>query len=203
MRIHAPLALALALPAFAGGEIGLLLDRQLGKAQTVATGQQIRSGSYDAVSPTGMGFRVGTSFLDIGIMALGVNATYHPKAEEDLVLNGAKLGKFGAEYVAVGAGVDWKLLINVHAGVEIRREKFTGDLYPATGTGVLSGSATSTRPWMKFGLGFSVPLPVVSPFVRLEVAVPTTKNDKTGTPDDLRQALAPQYQVALYGGLRF
>lgn len=203
MRIHAPLALALALPAFAGGEIGLLLDKQMGKAQTVAAGQQIRSGNYDSVSPSGMGFRVGASFLDIGIMALGVNATYHPKAEEDLKINGAKIGKFGAEYVAVGAGLDWKLLINLHAGVEIRREKFTGDLYPPTGTGVLSGSASTTRPWMKFGLGFSIPLPVVSPFVRLELAVPTTKNDKTGTPDDLRQALAPQYQIALYGGLRF
>jgi len=206
MRKHAPfiLALALAMPAFAGGEIGLLLDRQLGKAQTVAAGQQIGSGNYDSVSPSGMRFRVGTSFLDIGIMSLGVNATYHPKAEEDLKLNGTKIGKFGVEYVAVGAGLDWKLLVNVHAGVEIRRERISGDLFPPPpGSGVLSGSASTTRPWMKFGIGFSVPFPVVSPFVRLEFAVPTTKNDKTGTPDDLRQALAPQYQVALYGGLRF
>jgi hypothetical protein len=206
MKKHVPLilALALAMPAFAGGEIGLLLDRQLGKAQTVAAGQQIHSGNYDSVSPSGMGFRVGASFLDIGIMALGVNATYHPKSEEDLKFNGAKVGKFGAEYLAVGAGLDWKLLVNLHAGVEIRRERFTGDLIPPPpGTGVLSGTVTTTRPWMKFGIGFSVPLPVVSPFVRLEFAVPTTKNDKTGTPDDLRQALAPQYQVALYGGLRF
>jgi hypothetical protein len=203
MRILIPVALALALPAFAGGEVGILLDKQMGKAQTVAAGQMIASGNYDSVSPSGMGFRVGDSFLDLGILALGVNATYHPKAEEDLKLNGMKIGRFGAEYVAIGAGLDWKLLVNLHAGVEIRREKLTGNLLPPVGAGVLTGSASTTRPWLKFGVGFGIPLPGVSPFLRLELAVPTTKNDKTGTPDDLRQALAPQYQVALYAGLRF
>lgn len=203
MRFHVPLILALALPASAGVEVGLLLDRQIGKAQTVAAGQQVASGTYDSVSPSGMGFRVGTSLLDLGVLALGLNATYHPKAEEDLKLGGATLGKFGSEYAAVGVGLDWKLVLNLHAGLEIRRERLSGDLRLPTGTGVVSGTASSTRPWMKVGVGFSVPLPVVSPFVRLELAVPTTKNEKTGTPDDLRQALAPQYQVALYGGLRF
>lgn len=188
-----------ALPAFAGTEIGLLLDRQTTKAHSVLVSQTSVNGSYDAGSLSGVGFRIGTSFLDVGLLAIGVNATYHPKSEQDLTFNGAKLGKYGAQYVAIGAGLDWKLLLNLHAGVEFRRESYSAD-FPAWGS---LGSTSLTRPWAKFGIGFSAPLPVLSPFVRLEVAFPTTKTDKTGTPDDLRQALAPQAQFAVYGGIRF
>ena len=206
MRVPVPalfLASALATPLLASGEVGILLDKQFGKAQSVAVGQMVASGNYDSVSPSGVGFRVGTSFLDLGVMSVGVNATYHPKAEEDLKWNGAKVGKVGMEYAAVGAGLDWKLLLNLHAGIEIRRERISGELPLPGGGGIISGNSTSTRPWMKLGVGFVAPLPLVSPFVRLELAMPTTKTDKTGTPDDLRQALAPQFQVALYGGIRF
>lgn len=197
-QLSAALLLA-ALPALASSEVGLLLDRQTTKAHSVLVSQSSVNGSYDAGSLSGMGFRIGTSFLDVGILAVGINATYHPKSEQDLVLNGAKIGKYGAQYVAVGAGLDWKLLLNLHAGVEFRRESYSAD-FPAWGS---LGSTSLTRPWAKFGIGFSVPLPVLSPFVRLEVAFPTTKTDKTGTPDDLRQALAPQAQFAVYGGIRF
>ena len=193
------LALSVALPSAAGTEIGILLDRQISKAQTVVVAQTAANGSYDAGNPSGMGFRIGTSFLDVGIMAVGVNATYHPKSEDDLKLNGTRIGKYGAQYIAVGAGLDWKLFLNLHAGVEIRRESYSAD-FPAWGS---TGSTSLTRPWVKFGVGFSVPTPVLSPFIRLEVAFPSTKTDKTGSPDDLRQALAPQTQVALYGGIRF
>ena len=196
--------LAASLPARAdGGEVGLLFDRLGGKAQTVAAGQQVAAGNYDAVSPTGLGFRAGLNLLDRKVLSLGLNATYHPRAEQDLKLGGTTLGKYGNEYAALGAGLDWKFLLNLHAGVEIRRERLSADLRPASGTGVLSGSVSSTRPWMTFGVGFSVPLPLISPFVRLEVATPTTRNDRTGTPDDLREALAPQLQVAVYAGIRF
>ncbi len=193
------LVLCAALPAAAGSEVGLLLDRQMSKAQTVAGAQTAVNGSYDAGDFSGVGIRVGTSFLDVGIMALGVNATYHPRSEQDLKLNGAKIGRYGAQYLAVGAGLDWKLLVNLHAGVEFRRETYSAD-FPAWGS---VGSTSLTRPWVKVGVGFSVPTPVLSPFVRLEVAFPSSKTDRTGTPEDLRQALAPQVQVAVYGGVRF
>jgi hypothetical protein len=193
------LALSATLPLVAGTEIGLLLDRQVSKTQSVLVAQTAVNGSYDAGNPSGMGFRVGTTFLDVGIMALGVNATYHPKSEEDLKLNGVKIGRYGAQYVAVGAGLDWKLLVNLHAGVEFRRETYSAD-FPAWGS---TGNTSLTRPWVKFGVGFSVPTPVLSPFIRLEVAFPSSRTEKTGTPEELRQALAPQAQVALYGGIRF
>jgi hypothetical protein len=48
-----------------------------------------------------------------------------------------------------------------------------------------------------------MPTPVVSPFVRLELAVPLTQSDSSNSPDDFRKAMAPSLQVALYGGIRF
>ena len=54
------------LPAMAT-ELGLLLDKQAGEAQTAAfgTGQK-----YDAVSPTGLGVRLGFDVLDLKVAAL-------------------------------------------------------------------------------------------------------------------------------------
>lgn len=194
-----PILLAATLPALAGAEVGLLFDRMTTKAHMVLVSQTAVNGNYDAGSLSGTGIRVGTTFIDLKVLSVGVNATWHPKSEQDLNLNGARIGKYGAQYIALGAGLDWKLLLNLHAGVEFRRETYSAD-FPAWGS---LGSTSLTRPWAKVGVGFSVPLPLVSPFVRLELAMPTTKTDKTSTPDDLRQALAPQAQVAIYAGVRF
>ena len=56
--------------------------------------------------------------------------------------------------MAIGAQVDWKFLVNLHAGVDIRREKLTTE----GSSGFGAGSTTYTRPWVKAGIGFSVPL---------------------------------------------
>jgi hypothetical protein len=69
-------------------------------------------------------------------------------------------------------------------------------------TSATGDSTTLVRPWVKAGVGYAVPTPV-SPFVRLEVAVPLTKDDSTGSADDFRKAMAPSLQVGLYGGIRF
>lgn len=185
-----------ALPMMAG-EVGILLDKQIGKAQAVAAGVAgLPSGNYDAVSPTGVGFRVGYSFIDLKVAELGMALTYHPKADGDIAVGGYK-GTYSNQYFAVGVQADWKFLVNLHAGVDMRSEKLTSNI-----AGV-SDSTTVTRPWVKAGLGFSVPTPVVSPFVRLEVAMPVSKEDKTTSPDDFRKAMAPALQVSLYGGIRF
>lgn len=201
MKMLARVALAsaaLAVVPVNAAEVGLLLDKQFGKAQALTA---VPGAKYDAVSPTGFGIRAGVSILDLKVAELGLTATYHPKAEGDLELNGAKLGKFGTEYIAIGAQVDWKFLVNLHAGVDLRREKYTT-------TDLLGGkeSNTATRPWVKAGIGFSVPTPVVSPFFRLEVAVAASKDDKTvdlAFTENTRKALAPEYQVGIYGGIRF
>jgi hypothetical protein len=182
----------------AAAEVGLLFDKQIGKSQVLANaGNGFAAGSYDAVSPTGAGVRIGFSLLDLKIAEVGMALTYHPKAEGDLVVANTKIGKYGNEYIAIGVQADWKFLLNLHAGLDMRRENLTSTL------GATKDSTTFTRPWVKAGVGFSVPTPVVSPFVRLEVAMPLTKEDKTAAADDFRKALAPSLQVSLYGGIRF
>jgi hypothetical protein len=180
-------------------EVGLLVDKEVGKAQAFAAGVN-PSRNYDAVSPTGVGFRAAYTFLDLKVAGLGAAVTYHPKAEADLVAGGTNYGKLGNQYVAVGLQADWKFLVNLHAGVDYRSEKLTAPVV----AGGSSDSTTYGRTWVKAGLGFSVPTPIVQPFVRVEVAAPiTTSSTKSGNDDDLRKALAPSFQVALYGGIRF
>ncbi len=191
----------LALPA-SSAELGLLLDKQFGKAQTVAAIGGMPVGKFDAIQPAGFGIRAGFSVLDLKVAELGLTATYHPKAEEDLVVQNVKAGKYSSEYIALGAQVDWKFLVNIHAGVDLRREKYTLSDFEGLNVG-LNGDNTVTRPWIKAGIGFSVPTPLVSPFFRLEVAMATTKEDKKDSADNLRKALAPEYQIGLYGGIRF
>ena len=182
-------------------ELGILADKQVGKAQALAAGTSgnLQPGRYDAVSPTGVGFRAAYTFLDLKIAGLGAAVTYHPKVQGDLVAGGTTLGRYGSEYTSVGLQADWKFLVNLNAGVDYRAEKLT----TVASAGGTSESTTLTRPWARVGIGFSAPLPVVSPFVRLEVAAPLTTPSNGGGPEDFRKAMAPSFQVALYGGIRF
>ncbi len=88
MKMLARVALAsaaLAVIPVNAAEVGLLLDKQFGKAQALTA---VPGAKYDAVSPTGFGIRAGVSILDLKVAELGLTATYHPKAEGDLELNG-------------------------------------------------------------------------------------------------------------------
>jgi hypothetical protein len=182
------------LPATAG-EVGLLVDKQVGKAQAATFGTNQK---YDAISPTGFGIRGGFDVLDLKVAALQLNATWHNKTTGDLKYGGTKLGELDNQYWAAGAMVNWKLLVNVGAGVEYRSEKLT--FRPSTGA---STDSTQGRPWARVNVGFSIPTPVVSPFFLFEVAAPLSKKDTTTTPGDLTEALAPQVQIGIYGGIRF
>lgn len=184
-----------ALPARAS-ELGLLVDKQFG------TSQAFGAYDFDAAKPSGFGIRGAYTVLDLNVAEVGLTATYHPKNKTDLVMNGSNAGKFNDEYLAVGAQVDWKFLVNLHAGLDIRREKLQTEGNSVVG----AGTTTYTRPWIKAGIGFSMPTPVVSPFVRLEVAMATTKQGSLGanpSADEFRKAMAPEYQIGLYGGIRF
>jgi len=180
------------LPAMAG-EVGLLVDKQAGKAQVFSAQK------YDAVSPTGLGIRGGFDVLDLKIAALQVNATWHNKTTGDLSIGGAKQGELDNQYWAAGAMVNWKLLVNVGAGVEYRSEKLTWRSTAPLG----NGDTTQGRTWARVNIGFSIPTPVVSPFFALEVAAPLSKKDSTTTPKDFADAMAPQVQIGIYGGIRF
>lgn len=189
---HVALAALVALPAL-GGEAGVLASKLVGQAQTTAAG-----GRYEDVSPTATGFRVGWSLLDLKVVELSLNGTYLPKAKADLTFSGSKIGTYGVEYVAVGAQIDFKVLLNLNVGAEVRQERLSWDLGPAG-----KADSTQSRPWLRAGLGFSIPTPILSPFARLEVAVPASKEDRTGTPTEIRKALAPRAQFGIYVGTRF
>ena len=178
------------LPVSAG-ELGLLYTKQFSKAQ-VFENQEYKSGDTATV-----GIRGGLSVVDLKVVEFSFTGTYQPKAEQDLTISGTKVGRYGVGYVALGVQVDWKLLLNLNAGVEMRRETLSWDLPSG------KDESTLTRPWVRAGIGFSIPLPVVSPFIRLEVAVPLRKEDRTSSFDSTRKALAPQSQVGLYAGIRF
>ena len=189
-------SLLVILPATAG-EVGLLIDKQAGKAQTATA---FSTQKFDAVSPTGLGIRGGFDILDLKIAALQVNATWHNKTTGDLSYGGTKYGELDNQYWAAGAMVNWKLLVNVGAGVEYRSEKLT---WRSTTPAFTNGDTTQGRTWARLNIGFSIPTPVVSPFFALEVAAPLSKKASTATPKDFAEALAPQVQIGIYGGIRF
>jgi hypothetical protein len=180
-------------------EVGLLIDKQFGSSQSVVIGTDVIN--FEAVKPTGFGIRGAYTLLNLKVAELGVNATYHPSAKDDLKVDGVKVANFENEYFAIGGQVEWKFLVNLHAGVELRHEKLSVS-NSVFGT---NDSATQTRAWVTAGLGFSVPMPVISPFVRLEVAYATSNADLPATysGSDFDKILAPKYQIALYGGVRF
>ena len=192
------LLLALGSMPVMASEFGILLDKQIGRAEALATaGSGLSAGGYDRVSPSGVGFRAADTLLDLDIAELGAAVTYHPQANSNITSGGTIAGSFGDQYTAIGVQADWKLLLDLHAGLDLRSEKLS------TSVNGVKDTTTLTRPWVKAGVGFNMPTPVVSPFVRLEVAVPLSKDDSSNTPDDFRKAMAPTLQVALYGGIRF
>lgn len=191
------LAALLALPVSAG-EVGIFADKLQGSSKVDAGGAR-----YDAVSPSGFGLRGAYTLVNLKVAELGVTATYRPDTEADLVVRSAlgttERGRMGVSYAALGAQVDWKFLVSVHAGVEMRHERLAW-------RGLATGNGTSTldRPWARVGLGFSLPVPVLSPVVRVEFSAPLRKEDTNLlSSGDLRKALAPKAQAALYVGLRF
>jgi hypothetical protein len=187
----AALTAIFALPVRAG-EVGLLLDQQTGNSVPLA------SGNVSAIKPSGYGIRGGYTILNLHVAELGLDATYHPKTQTSFTSGGTS-DKLGDDYTSVGVQADWTLLLNLHAGLDLRREVLSQEL--------VGGTTTYTRPWANAGIGFSLPLPVLKPFIRVEAAwaTKTTSLPAAGevTADQFRKAAAPRYQIGLYGGLRF
>lgn len=195
-----PAALALALAALpaSAGELGLFADKLQGQSKVDGLGNR-----YDAVSPSGFGIRGAYTLVNLKVAEIGLTASYRPESEADLVIKGptgsVERGRMGVSYGAIGAQVDWKFLVSLHAGLEMRHERLAWSGLPSG-----NGSSTLDRPWARVGFGFSLPVPVMSPLVRLEFSMPLRKEDsKLFSSGDLREALAPRAQAALYVGIRF
>ncbi|WP_028311262.1 hypothetical protein [Derxia gummosa] len=188
------LAGATALPASAH-ELGLLLDQQF-------TPSQDGGGTHVGfIKPHGVGLRGAYTLVNLGVAEVGITGGWHDKVSDDIAsAPSAAWNRASFGYTSLGVQADWKLLVNLNAGLELRREVVTLDR--AAGG---SEDHDFTRPWARVGFGWSLPTPVVSPFLRFEGAYALTRDSLPANAggSDFAKAVAPRYQVGVYGGIRF
>ena len=102
--------------------------------------------------------------------------------------------------------MNWNFLVRLGVGLEYRSEKlnFTDAFLPSANT-----STTYGRPWVRGTAGFTIPTPLVKPFIGVEVAFPLTTSTTTydqvnnGDWNSLNKAMAPKAQYGIYAGVRF
>ena len=73
------------------GEVGIFADKLVGTTQAVNTGvqlggQPLTAGSFNSISPTGYGVRLGYSLLNLEVLDIGVVGTYHKVSRKYLPL---------------------------------------------------------------------------------------------------------------------
>ena len=206
------LALASALPLAAQSfEAGVLYTWNPSKAQTLNTG----SGSAEIKADTwkAAGLRFGYNFVSVGPMEVQGNATVQFNNSQNVLVNGNAAAppmsiKEDYKYWAVGAAVNWNFLVRVGVGLEYRSEKLNFDQSNA-GTTQFSGSTTYGRPWIRGTAGFTIPAPILKPFVGVEAAFPLTSTSLTyqdlanNDIDKLNKSIAPKAQYGIYAGIRF
>lgn len=201
----------------AASEVGVLFDKQFGESVSYSDFRAT------AIRPTGFAIRGAYTLLDLKAFELGLTATYHPKSEanSEYIIGSLSMplgiSTVGNKYAAIGVQADWKVLVDLHLGMEARQETIScgGPLTvisipspPPVLLHVEPGSTTIVRPWAKAGLGFTFPSIAVKPFIRLEMAYsvktyPSLSSSVSANGEDFRKRVAPTFQVAFYGGIRF
>jgi len=207
------LALASALPLAAQSfEVGALYTWNPGHEASLspAPGTSV---SYKADTWKAAGLRFGYNFVSIGPMEFQGNATMQFNNTQDITakLNGVAMPTPGFteeyKYWAVGAAVNWNFLVRLGVGLEYRSESLKLN-DPFDG---MNPSTTYGRGWIRGTAGFTIPVPVVKPFIGIEAAYPLSKKDLSlsdlsgPTPnfDNFNKSLAPKAQYGLYVGVRF
>ena len=193
------LALVLAtLPACAQDfEVGLFLGQNTYKSQTIL-GTELKPKTKSVAAA-----RLGFSIVDLGPALFQFTVGYQPKVKTEFDANGANTGyEYGDQYWSAGLMFNFKAFVAVGAGIEYRGEKLSLE-----GPG-LNQSTTYGRPWARVNVGFSFPTPVVKPFVGVEAAMPLSTTSVTDAeylsdPDKALKSHAPNFQVGVYGGIRF
>jgi hypothetical protein len=182
-------------------EVGLFAGKQSFKA--ISYTDPANEGSFNA-SPSAktlLGVRAGYALVDLGPALLQVTAGYQPNVTTTLTTTSplysytAAAQDYTSSHASLGLMANFKALVAVGAGLEYRAEK-------ASSNGV---STSFGRPWGRVNAGYAWPLPILKPFLGLEVAMPlvskSVQNDSSNTA--LLQAMAPKMEVGLYGGIRF
>lgn len=206
------LALASALPLAAQSfEAGVLYTWSPGKAQTVTNGgisSEIKADTWKAA-----GLRFGYNFVHIGPMEIQGNATIQFNNKQNVLVNGQSASAPGSiteeyKYWAVGAAVNWDFLVRLGVGLEYRSEQLHFN-QSYGGVNNFDGSTTYGRPWIRGTAGFTIPTPVVKPFIGIEAAFPITSSSVTyqdlvnSDINTLNKSLAPKAQYGIYAGVRF
>ena len=167
--------------------------------------------SVSGVSPdtkTVAAARLGISIVDLGPALFEFTVGFQPKAKSDFNVNGGanSVASYGDQYWSAGLMFNFKAFVAVGAGIEYRGEKLTME-----GAGTSNPSTNYGRPWARVNVGFSFPLPIVKPFVGVEAAMPLTTASapanygftSSSDTDGSLKAHAPNFQVGVYGGIRF
>ena len=205
------LALASALPLAAQSfEAGVLYTWNPGKQQTTNTGSGDINWKADTWKAAGV--RFGYNFVSVGPMEFQGNATVQFNNSQDINISNAsasaKLGTEDYKYWAVGAAVNWNFVVRAGVGLEYRSENLA---FNDPSAPQYNKSTTYGRPWLRGTLGWTIPTPILKPFIGVEAALPLTSttlnaSDISGSNPDidkLNKSLAPKAQYGIYAGIRF
>ena len=151
---------------------------------------------------TAFAARLGYSVTDLGPAMLQLTAGYQPSVTTTarIITQGTSVPgqaptdsgplDYQASHTSVGAMVNFKVVVAVGAGMEMRFEKQS----------LASSSASYARPWIRANIGMAFPTPIIKPFIGLELAAALSS-----TSDGIQpvKSLAPKSQIGAYVGIRF
>lgn len=143
--------------------------------------------------PVGLTVRYGHDVIGLGPAQLQLQAGYHLQTKADMKNTGSELKNTA---YSLGLQAQWRMGVVLGVGAEVRAEKLKAAGFE---------SSTQVRPWATGRLGFSVPLPVVQPVFGLEAAVAMTNksSDSVSSSEDVLKRVSPNFEVSVYGGIRF
>ncbi|WP_005036740.1 hypothetical protein [Holophaga foetida] len=167
-------------------ELNLIVSKQMTRDYSAA--------NITTEQPVGISLRYGRDLVGLGPAQLQLQAGYHAQTTADIEQNGST-GEMKNTGYSLGLQAQWRMGVVLGAGAELRAEKLK-----------MAGmeSTTQVRPWITGRVGFSMPLPLVQPVFGLEVALPVTnKSGDANNDEDLLKRLSPNFEVSVYGGIRF
>lgn len=146
--------------------------------------------------PVGLSLRYGRDLFGLGPAQLQLQAGYHAQTTADIKEGGVKESELKNTGYSLGLQAQWRMGVVLGAGAEVRAERLK-----AAGL----DSTTQVRPWITGRVGFSMPLPVIQPVFGMELAVPVTNKsaDASSSNEDVLKRLSPNFEVTVYGGIRF
>nr|WP_320133879.1 hypothetical protein [uncultured Holophaga sp.] len=169
-------------------ELNLLVSRQLTR--------DFPALDLSVDQPVALTLRYGRDILGLGPAQLQLQAGYHAQSTADIKQGGVKDGELKNTGYSLGLQAQWRMGVVLGAGAEVRAERLKA-------AGI--DNTTQVRPWFTGRVGYSMPLPLVQPVFGLEVAVPVTNKsaDSGSSDEDVLKRLSPNFEVSVYGGIRF